>query len=524
MDNSGLKIPYYYTPRPQQRLTWERNLSGRYDYCFKCWHRQGGKDTDDIQFSIFDSWTHPGTQTAYIGLDNKWIKRNIWDKYLNGRRHWDSYPKNQILLRETAQQILMLNNPDHLAEALIQFIGFKESESLVGSSYDKFRISELSLYKRGAFDFITPIWENKQAEGAEFMVNFNFTPRGMNNLAADLLRTYTGEEDPSLWPGEHGRVYVDFLPANKSLKHDGTRLYTDEHLEEMRQKDIRQHGNDNLFRQEFMLEFLAVNAGLVYPAIEILKKENRYHPFNINRTYPVYMAWDISSKGKESDWTSAIVFQYYNEQLFIYDFFEDNRKAVVECVQDLAAREYFHLIRGSAMPWDADRSGSKSSPFIECREQFRNINWHILKRSYENDGINRVRKLFPNMHINSNNCEWLVECLESWEYKELISNDDWAGQPKHDRYSHLMAALRYTADFIDQVESIRIAPGQERIMPSHYRGWQEEEEEDFDNWDNMPVGMRPSKFSPLRKKKPSQLYPEEHIKKSDGGIWYHEKI
>ena len=38
-----------------------------------------------------------------------------------------------------------------------------------------------------------------------------------------------------------------------------------------------------------------------------------------------------------------------------------NRKAVVECVQELAKRPYFHLIRGACLPWDSDRSGSISS-------------------------------------------------------------------------------------------------------------------------------------------------------------------
>ena len=34
---------------------------------------------------------------------------------------------------------------------------------------------------------ITPIWDNKIAEGSPLLVNMNFTPRGLNNIAADLL-------------------------------------------------------------------------------------------------------------------------------------------------------------------------------------------------------------------------------------------------------------------------------------------------------------------------------------------------
>lgn len=501
---SGIQIPLYFEPRPAQQQAWARRLSGDYDYYFKIWHRQFGKDTDDIQFALYNAYQNPGTQSAYVGLDNKWIRRNIWDKYMDGRKHWSNYPPEIIDVAETRQVVKMLNNPEDKAEALIQFIGFKESENLIGSSYDAFFFSELSLYRRDALDFILPIWDNKVAEGSPLLVNMNFTPRGLNNIAADMLKTYTGKDEPHEWPGAHGRVYVDVLPADRSLKQDGTRLYPDDLLETIRQRYIRQFGNDNMFRQEFLCEFMAVNAGLVYPAIEVLRKEGRYHSFNLDKRYPVYVAWDISSKGKESDWTSALVFQYFEGRLWIYDYFEDNRMAVVECVQELAKRQYFHLISTAFLPWDSDRSGSKSSPLEESARAFPNIAWRKLPRTYEADGINRVRMLFPNMHINSDNCAWVVECLESWEYRQLSSLDDWAAKPKHDRYSHIGDALRYVADAISEFDFIRSVDGTQAKMPSHYDSWQERD--DDVSWDDLPPGMRPSKFSPLRKKQPTDLY------------------
>lgn len=506
-----VQVPMYFAPRPYQKAAWERRLSGKYDYYFKIWHRQAGKDTDDIQYGLNRAWNNPGTQSAYVGLDNKWIRRNIWDKYIDGRKHWDNYPAGLIDTKDTQQVVKMLNNPSDKAEALIQFIGFKESESLIGSSYDNFYISELSLYKRSAFAFIPPIWDNKIAMGQSLSVNFNFTPRGLSNLAADMLKTYTGTDDPTLWAGEHGRVYVDVLPASKSTKANGERLFTDEHLEEIRQRYIRSFGNDNMFRQEYMCEFLAVNAGLVYPAVEHLRRDGRYAPFNLATDKPVYMAWDISSKDKQSDWTSCVVFQHYDGKTFVYDWFEDNRKAVVECVQELSKRPYFHLIRVASLPWDSDRSGSKDSPFEECRRMFPNIEWRKLDRTFVADGINRVRKLFPNLYLNAETCGWLMECFESWEYRELSSAEDWAATPKHDRYSHLMDSVRYMADMLEQVEYVRTNDGKPRPMPSHYRSWEDEEEED---WSHLPPGMRPSKFSPLRKKKPSEVY-----RQTDGGIW-----
>lgn len=501
----AIQVPRYYKPRPYQRDSWRRRMSGDYDYYAKIWHRQGGKDTDDIQYGLYNAYQNPGTQSVYVGLDNKWIRRNIWEKYINGRRHWDDYPQDILEKHETQQQVKMLNNPEDTAEAMIQFIGFKEDVSLIGSSYSNFYISELSLYKRGAFDYLQPIWDQKKASGEKFMVSVNFTPRGLNNTAADWLVAYTGETDPEAWPGAHGRTYVDVVRADQSTREDGTRLFSDELLEDIRQRYIRSMGNDLMFRQEFFCDFLAVNAGLVFPGIEKVREQNRYCPTNIDSSKPVYMSWDISSKDKQSDWTSAIIFQYYNGRIFILDWYENNRKAVVECVQELASRDYFHLIRAACLPWDSDRSGSVSSPLEECRREFPNIIWHKLDRSYVSDGINRGRRLLANAIINSNKCDWLMECFENWEYKQLDSVDDWAANPKHDRYSHLMDAYRYAADFLAQVPYLQESVTSKKKMPSHYGSWYDESDEET-SWDDMPVGMRPSKFSKLRKKKPGELY------------------
>ncbi len=99
-----------------------------------------------------------------------------------------------------------------------------------------------------------------------------------------------------------------------------------------------------------------------------------------------------------------------------------------------------------------------------------------------------------------------MECFENWEYRQLSSTDDWSAQPKHDRYSHLMDAFRYAADFLAQVPYIEEAAGRLNMrMPSHYGGWDLDDEEET-TWRDMPPGYRPSKFSKLRNKSPQELY------------------
>ena len=117
------------------------------------------------------------------------------------------------------------------------------------------------------------------------------------------------------------------------------------------------------------------------------------------------------------------------------------------------------------------------------------------------------------MVINSSKCEWLMECFENYEYRELSSSDDWSATPKHDRYSHLMDAMRYCADFIEMFPRIRVGSSVGVTnMPSHYGEWGLDNEEET-AWADLPPGMRPSVFSSNRKKSPTDLY------RTEGGLW-----
>lgn len=455
-----LIVPRYYQPWPHQARAWQRRLSGKYTFYFKLWARQLGKDTDDFQYDMRMAWDNPGTQSAYIGLDNVWIRANIFNKYIDGRRFWDEYPEEYIEHKDTVREVYFKNNPPGKAESLIKFIGFLNDEALIGSSYDRFTISEASLYKDKAFQYIRPIWDRKLARGLPLSVSFNGTPRGQHNVFYDLLRIYTGCDDPEEFPGEHCVngvwCYVDKVTIQDALIPDGEGgfkpLYTEEEIENEKAKYMREFGNLNFYYQENEVNFTTVNAGLVYQGIEALRNEGRYHAFNLDTARPLYVAFDIASKGKATDATSAIIYQYYNGQMFIYDIYEERGKALVECISELSKRPYFHLIRLGILPWDSDRSASSETPIEEARNMFPNINWHALEKERVDRGIQQVRKQLPNMIINSDKCKWLMECFDNYEYGRLKKADDWTAKPLHTKHSHMMDALRYAVMGINEIK------------------------------------------------------------------------
>lgn len=446
-----VEIPRYYKPYPYQAAAWRRRGTGRYHWYFKLWARQLGKDTDDMEHAMNIGYWNPGLQIAYVGLDNVWITNNIFKKYIDGRLFWEDYPAELIDPHDTAKEVYMRSIDPSKADTRIKFIGFLNNEGIIGSSYDHFYISEASLYRRNAFEYVTPIWERKLKMAGDVRINFNGTPRGVKNVLYDLLRTYTGEDEPEAFPGEHGDCYVDKITIADAVDHDGKPMYSQEEIELLRARYIRAYGNDNLFRQENFCDFTVVNAGLVYLGIEQLIREKRYCPYNLDTQKPVYIAFDIASKGKMSDSTAAVIFQYINNRMIVYDCFEARGISLVEAMAEIAKKPYFHLIRMGMLPWDSERSASSMTPKEEVEAIYPNVNWHTLDKERVDRGIKLVREQLPNMVINSENCDWLLECFNNYEYKHLSKTDDWKPEPMHNKYSHMMDALRYAVMGIKEI-------------------------------------------------------------------------
>lgn len=511
MTVESIQIPRYYRPWPHQIACWKRR--GKYDYYFKLWARQLGKDTDDIEHAMRGAWDNPGTQTAYIGLDNVWINNNIFKKYIDGRTFWEDYPEEYIDVKDTAKEIYMLNNPEGTAPARVKFIGFLNDQGLIGSAYNRFYISEASLYPTNAFQYIEPIWQRRKQLSGSLSVSFNGTPRGMRNVLYDLLKTYTGCDDPADFPGEHilkgHSCYVDKVTIADAMVPDGhggyRRLYTDQDLEVLQSHYMRAYGNSAMFKQENFVDFTVVNAGLVYRGIEQLQNEGRYTRFAIDTKKPVYMAFDIASKGKVSDSTACVIFQFINNMMFVFDIYEARGISLVEAVAEISRREYFQYVRLAFLPWDSERSASSETPIEEARKMFPGITWHALEKERVDRGIQLVREQLPNMVINSDRCDWLIECFNNYEYKRLEKADDWAPKPMHTKHSHMMDAMRYACMGIKEKAYLRLNDdGSETLdWNQTYGGFEDEDPQK--TWD-----------------KPYPYHWVKHEKRTDAGLYYYE--
>jgi hypothetical protein len=87
------------------------------------------------------------------------------------------------------------------------------------------------------------------------------------------------------------------------------------------------------------------------------------------------------------------------------------------------------------------------------------------------------------MVINSDNCDWLMECFNNYEYKRLEKADDWSPRPMHTKYSHMMDAIRYACMGIKEKAYLRLNDDGSEVVDwnQSYGGFDDEDPQEV--WD-----------------------------------------
>lgn len=476
---TSVMVPRFYRPWPHQLEFWNavdkgHPEYGKADYIFAWWARQTGKDVSCQQRLLYTGFKEPGQQHVYVGLDNIWVRDNIFKKYVDGRRFWDDYPEEIIEPKDTQREVYFHNNPLGVAPTRIAYKGLLNEKGVIGSSYRDWMISETSLYPDNAFQYVLPIWQMKKAQGIPFQVIFNGTPRGMSNIYFELFKQFTGKDDPEDFPGWHKTQYGTCFVSKVTIAdvvvpdHETglTRtLYTPEQIEALRSDMIRTYGNDNLFRQEYFCDFLAVNAGVVYQAWEILKKEGRFTKVNRDPNHSVYMTMDLGSKGKFTDATAVILWQHYQGITRILECYEFRGLALTEVLAQIAIKSTsFPYISYCSLPWDVKRGYTEEDALTQAQNRYPMIKFEALEmtRAVSQDIVN-TQMLLPNLWVDNtpdnqisedgfhSGGGWFAKCIENYQYKRIETLGDW-GSPKHDWSSHMMDCLRYLAATIKRAE------------------------------------------------------------------------
>ena len=417
--------------------------------------RQSGKDTSMSMESVELRLRTPKTTGVYVSLDNPMIRDILWDKtYLDP---------------ETGQYIQMLqdNVPPELCtwhntsmtgrfsnRSRLKLQGYFQSgrdKNGVGTSFQDYAFTELALFTReDPLPRLMPILSNS-AEEKRLMVAS--TPRGKRrNPLWQLMQSFEGADD--------FKVIMSFRSSIvRMMKREGLPpVRTEAQLEQDREAYRRRFGNDRMFEQEFYCSFEEMDAAAVYgEAYMEMVKDGRVTTFNVNPAYPVYVVFDIGASGTQSDATSWIAVQWYSGKTFVYDCGEGHGKALPEYVDDLRARPWFSRLDTIILPWDAEHheKAVNTTPADMLRERFPRVAvlaksnkvWKLPggRQSDYNEitDIQQTRMSLYNTLVHEGNCQWLLECIENYKYEFNIKRQEWSEKPVHDKYSHMMDALRY---------------------------------------------------------------------------------
>ena len=455
-------FPVFYRPRPYQAELHTMWRSKRYGVAV--FPRQTGKDTAMSMEMCERRLRIPKTTGVYVSLDNPMIRDILWDKTYfdpaNGqyiRMLQDNVPADEVAWRGT-QMVGTFANKSRLK--LQGYFQSGKDKNGVGTSFQDYAFTELALFaKEDPMPRLMPILTN-YSEDKKLMVAS--TPRGKrNNPLWQLMKSLEGRDDYQV-------IVRTIDDINAIMVRNGLEpVLTQPQLEAIRDTYKRRFGNDRMFEQEYYCSFEEMDAAAVYgEALAKLYADNRAENFNLNPAHPVYVAFDIGASGVQSDATSWIAFQWYNEKLFLYDCGEGHGKALPEYVDDLRARPWFSKLSMIILPWDADshERAVNTTPASMMRTVFPNV--AVLARSnkaFRLSGgrsqdyrvvtdIQETRMQLYNTYVHRDNCDHLLMCLENYKYEFSSKMQEWSDKPVHDKYSHMMDALRYAVQATKELE------------------------------------------------------------------------
>ena len=455
-------FPQYYAPRVYQaeaHAMWAKKRVGVVVY-----PRQTGKDVAMSIEECQSALKTPKTTGVYVSLNNPMIRDILWDKtYLDPvsgqyvRMLQDNVPPELCSWQATSMTGLFRN------KSRLKLQGYFQSgqdRNGVGTSFQRYNFTELALFTReDPLPRLMPIIQN-EAEPKKLRVAS--TPRGKRrNPLWQLMQSMEGNS-------EYGIIIRTIDDINEMMRRAGEPpVLTQERLEQIRDAYLKRFGNDRMFEQEYYCSFEEMDAAAVYgEAYSKLLEEKRNTDFNIDPGHPLYVAFDIGSSGIHSDATAWIAFQWFNGKLFLFDCGEGHGKALPEYVDVLRVKPWFNRLQAIILPWDAEHheKAINTTPADMLRLVFPRV--AVLAKSNkvfklpgsrqsdfaEITDIQKVRMQLYNTIIHETNCQWLMECLENFKYEFNTKLQMWSDKPLHDKYSHMMDALRYAVQATSELD------------------------------------------------------------------------
>ncbi|MBW8812499.1 MAG: hypothetical protein JF588_03645 [Caulobacterales bacterium] len=408
--SEAFRLPLTWVPRGYQAELW-KHLHGGGRRADVVAHRRWGKDEVALHWTAACASTRPATYWHMLPEASQG-KKAIWDAVNphTGRRRLDeAFPEAfRARTSESEMKIELVNG------AVWQVVGSDNYDRLVGSSPLGVVLSEWSLAKPQAWEFIRPILLENDGWAL-----FLWTPRGRNHAT----RAFESRMRDPAW-------FTAKSPATE------TDVFTPEQLEREKAELVAELGSTEeglaRFASEYLVDFDAATPGAYYASLlNDAAGAGRIGGVPVDPSLRVDTAWDLGI----DDYTAIWFFQQVGREVRVVDYFETSGEGLPAVVgQAIAAKGY--LWGAHHLPHDVMvRELATGRSRYETLRSLGLSNIQVGTAADPEERINAGRLMIPMCWFDAGRCALGLERLRAYRKRWSRATASYAG-PLHDQASH----------------------------------------------------------------------------------------
>lgn len=350
----------------------------------------------------------------------------IWSSITNESQRFIDFIPPQVIAKvnQTKMKVTLKNN------SIIKLVGSDNwTKSIVGQNarmvvFSEYGTSDDNAYTLGAEPML---------RGNDGVVVMFGTPRGKNHFYEQYIRAKNSDQ----W-------FVHFQTVNET-KH----MSVEQIQEDIRKGEI----SEDKALQEYFCSWDYGQDGAYYAKyIDKLRLNGRITDVPWDPSVKVHTSWDLGY----NDSTSIIFYQVRGSAIHVIDFYQNNFKAADHYCKLIQSKDYIfgkHFVGQDIMVHDLGTGLTRYDAFKSLGVKFELKDGKSATPAVTiQDGIEKVRNVFPRLLIDSRNCKDLVKCLEYYHQEFDPIRKIYRGKPQHDWSSHAADAMRYLALTVDRVK------------------------------------------------------------------------
>ena len=384
-----------------------RAIDGGGKRAFTLWHRRAGKDITLWNLTLKKAVEKAGLYFYFLPTYTQ-AKKIIWDGINNDGLKFLDHAHPEIVESKNATEMkLELKNG-----SIVQLIGTDKYDAIRGTNPIGCVFSEFAFQNPMAWEVVRPILKVNGGWAV-----FNTTPNGKNH-AFDI---YQMAKDNDGW-------------FCQKLTIDDTGVLDEKDMDEERMEGM----TEEMIQQEYYCSFDIGALGSYYAKqVQEARGQKRICSVPYDRSELVDVWFDLG----KNDSTVMVFTQRVGNEIRVIDYYERSGEEISHYVKHLKSQNYrYGLLR---LPHDARQKRLESPKTVQQQFEEALFKTEIVRKLEVNQGIQLVRKYFPRMWFDKNNCKQLIRALENyrkeWDEKAKVFKN----YPRHDWSSHCADAIRY---------------------------------------------------------------------------------